>query len=152
MGLTKRDRMTPQEEKEQLLKVVVRVAAIQLKEGGLVPFGATLGFSRNVKLLMPKGWAPSPTTPGQLEGYGIRELRLATAAGACKTVCYCADVRVPVEQKLVPAIFIHIEHAEGSAEDILSPYRKDQGSDVVFGEPTSAETEHQIFTPSREPS
>jgi len=135
-----------------LLKVVVRVAAIQLKEGGLVPFGATLGFSRSVKLLMPKGWKPSPATPDQLEGYWIRELRLATVASACKSVCYCADVRLPVEQKLVPAIFIHVEHAEGSAEDILSPYRKDEGSTIVFGEPTSSETAHQIFTPAQETS
>jgi hypothetical protein len=137
--------MTPQEEKELLLRVVVRVAAMQLKEGGLVPFGATLGLKRDVKLLMPKSWKQTPTTRDELEGYWIRELRQATASGTCKTVCSCADVRVPKGEKLVPAVLIHVEHAEGSAEDILYPYQKDEGSVVVFGEPTSAATEHQIF-------
>jgi hypothetical protein len=138
--------MTSQEEKELLLRVVTQLAAKQLAEGGITPFGATLGSRRNVKLLVPKDWKREVTTQDELEKYWIRELRKATVADSSRMACSCADVRVPMEDgRLVPAVLIHVEHAEGSAEDVVYPYRLDDESMVVFGEPTSAATESQIF-------
>jgi hypothetical protein len=138
--------MTPQEEKELLLRLVVKVATMQLAEGGITPFGATLGSRRNVKLLLSKNWKREVTTQDDFEKYWIRELRQAAAAEVCRMACACADVRVPMEDgRLVPAVLIHVEHTEGSAEDVVYPYRRDDESMVVFGEPTSAETACQIF-------
>jgi hypothetical protein len=138
--------MTPQEEKNLLLRVVIRLAGTQLESGGLTPFGATLGSERDVKLLVPKGFKKNPTRD-EVEAYWAGELRKANATGKCKTVCSCADVRVPVEGgNLIPGVLIHIEHAEGSAEDVLYPYRNDEGS-VVFGVPTSVKAELQVFPP-----
>jgi len=142
--------MTPQEQKDLLLGVVTKLATKRLEEGGFIPFGATLGSKRDVKLLMPKSMKQN-VTRDELEAYWIRELRKATAEDACKTACSCADVRVPVgEGELVPALLIHVEHAEGSAEDILYPYRKDESSGIVLGEPTSAAIKHQIFVPAED--
>jgi hypothetical protein len=47
--------MTLQEEKELLLRVATQLATKLIGRGGFIPFGATLGPGRNVKLLMPKG-------------------------------------------------------------------------------------------------
>jgi len=44
-------RMTPQEEKALLLRVVTKLAAPQLEQGGFIPFGAILGQNRDVRLL-----------------------------------------------------------------------------------------------------
>ncbi len=144
--------MTPQEQKELLLRVVVKVAAIHLENGGLFSFGATLGARRDVKLLTPKSMKKDVSRE-ELEEYWKRELRKSTGEDGRKTACWCADVRVPMDDgRLVPAVFVNFEHADGSAEDILYPYRKDEGSAVFFGEPTSAETAPQIFTPAQESS
>jgi hypothetical protein len=139
--------MTPDEQKDLLLRVVIRLAGKQLEKGGFVPFGATLGTARDVKLLMPKKFKQDATRD-EVETYWAEELRNATAIGNCKTACSCADVRVPMHDgSLVPGVLIHIEHAEGSAEDIIYPYGKDEGA-VVFGEPTRVGVERQIFTSS----
>jgi len=141
--------MTSQEEKELLLKLVTKLAAMQLAEGGITPFGAALGSRRNVKLLVPKDWKREVTTQDELEKYWIRELRKVTVEDSSRIACSCADVRVPMEGgRLVPAVLIHVEHAEGSAEDVVYPYRMDDGSMIVFGEPTSVATECQIFNAS----
>ena len=68
--------MTLQEEKELLLRVVTKLAAKLIGEGGFVPFGATLGPGRNVKLLMPKGWKENATRD-ELEACWSRELKKA---------------------------------------------------------------------------
>ena len=140
--------MTPQEQKELLLRVVTKLAVSRLEKGGFVPFGATLGSGRDVKLLMPTGWKENATRD-EHEAYWTRELRKASLSGECKTVCSCADVRLPREgEEPVPAILIHMEHAEDSAEDIMFPYAKDESATIVLGTPTSVLTEHHIFKPS----
>jgi hypothetical protein len=137
--------MTAQEEKELLLRVVTRLAGMLLAEGGLLPFGGTLGPGRNVKLLRPKSMKRD-VTRDELEQYWVRELRKAVATSECKTVCHCADVRVPGgETGLASAILVHVEHADSTSEDILYPYRKDMILGVVFGEPTRVATAHQVF-------
>jgi hypothetical protein len=144
--------MTPQEEKELLLRVVTKLVRKQLEKGGFIPYGATLGSNRDVQLLMPKSMTRD-VTRDELDAYWVRTLRQAVAAGECKTVCWCADVRVQAEDgTLLPAVLIHVEHADTFSEDILYPYRKDEGSRILFGERTSQATQHQIFTSSREPS
>src|ERR1700758_2172644 len=113
--------MTLQEEKELLLRVVTRLAAKLIGQGGFVPFGATLGPGRNVKLLMPKGWKENATRD-ELEAYWSRELKKATTEPDCKTVCSCADVRVPMDNgDLAPGILIHLEQIGSPAEDICLP-------------------------------
>jgi hypothetical protein len=138
--------MTLQEEKELLLEVVTQLAAKLIRQGGFVPFGAALGPGRNVKLLMPKSWKQNATRD-EIEAYWSRELKKAVDKGECKTVCSCADVRIPLENgNLVPCIFIHIEQAQSCAEDIGYPYRNDGESEVKFGTPTSVQTETSVFT------
>jgi hypothetical protein len=144
--------MTPQEEKELLLRVVTKLVRKQLEKGGFIPYGATLGSNRDVQLLMPESMKRDMTRD-ELDAYWVRTLRQAVGVGGYKTVCWCADVRVQAEDgTLLPAVLIHVEHADTFSEDILYLYRKDESSGVVFGEPTSEATEHQIFTCSREPS
>jgi hypothetical protein len=140
--------MTPQEGKELLLRVLIKLVSKQLEEGGFIPYGATLGANRDVQLLMPKGMKRD-VTRDELDAYWVRTIRQAVSKGKCKTACWCADVRVQAENgTLLPAVLIHLEHAGMFSEDILCPYRKDESSGVVFGEPTIEETEHQIFTSS----
>ena len=140
--------MTLQEEKELLLRVVTRLAAKLIGQGGFVPFGATLGPGRNVKLLMPKGWKENATRD-ELEAYWSRELKKATTEPDCKTVCSCADVRVPMYNgDLAPGILIHLEQIGSPAEDIVYPYLKD-GKEAKLGTPMCVETESRVFAASQ---
>ena len=141
--------MTLQEEKELLLRVVTRFAAKLIGEGGFVPFGATLGPGRNVKLLMPKGWKENATRD-ELEAYWARELKRGATEAECKTVCSCTDVRVPMDSgDLAPGIFIHLEQVGSPAEDIVYPYLKDGNLEAKLGTPTSVETESRVFAASQ---
>ena len=129
--------MTPREEKDLLIRVVRKLAITQLIKGGFIPFGATLDSKRHVQLLMPKSMKKN-TTRDELQVYWARELKQAAASGACKTVCWCADVRADSDGgALVPAVFVHIEHCDAYAEDIFYPY-VNEGSECEV-------TEHQIF-------
>jgi hypothetical protein len=68
-----------------------------------------------------------------------------------RRVCSCTDVRVQEnEGLLVSAVLVHVKHVDTFSEDILYPYRKDEGSGVVFGEPTSEATQYRIFATPRE--
>lgn len=138
--------MTPEEEKQLLLQVVTKLAAKLIGEGGFVPFGATLGPGRSVNLLMPKNWKENATR-NECEDYWSRELKKATANGDCKSVCSCADVRIPMNSgDLAHRLLIHIEHAQSCSEDIGIPYVKDGDSGVRLGAPTSVKTEAKVFT------
>ena len=140
--------LTPQDEKELLLRVVTKLAATQLEAKGFMPFGATLGPHRNVKLLAPQTWKQNSNRE-EVETYWVQELRKAITSEECKAVCFCADVRVPVDNGgLVPAVLIHVEHAEAPAEAIFYPYSKDGSLKVVFASPTRAATTGRIFRSS----
>jgi hypothetical protein len=137
--------MTPLEEKELLLRVVAKLAQTQLEQGGFIPFGAVLGSKRDVQLLMPKGWKQN-STRDDVEAYWFRELKKHAEKDGCRSLCFCADVRVPrMEGQLVPAILIHIEHVESDAEEMLFPYGKDEGSRIVIGKRTSDTVERRVF-------
>ena len=141
--------MTLQEEKELLLLVVTRLAAKLIGQGGFVPFGAALGPGRNVKLLMPNAWKEN-VTRDELDAYWSPELKKATTEADCKTICSCADVRVPMDSgDLAPGIFIHLEQVGSPAEDIVYPYLKDGISEAKLGTPTSVETESRVFAASQ---
>jgi len=125
-----------------------QLAAKQLAQAGFLPFRATLGTKRDVQLLIPKSMKQDATRD-ELDAYWAVELRRAAAAGECKTVCSCADVHVPTDEGvLIPAVLIHIEHAEVFSENILYPYQKEQGSEIIFGEPAGEATEHRVFVRS----
>lgn len=137
--------MTPQENKALLLRAVTKLAAKQLANGGLMPFGATLGSKREVQLLVPESIKPDATLE-ELDAYWTRELGQAAATGECDTVCTCVHVGMQTEEGIsVPALLIHIEQMNAFSENILYPYEKAEESDVVFGEPTTEATEYQIF-------
>jgi hypothetical protein len=110
--------MTLQEEKDLLLRVVTKLAAKLIGQGGFVPFGATLGPGRNVKLLMPKGWKENATRD-ELEAYWSRALNKATTEADCKTVCSCADVRVPMESGDLAPASLFISSRSGRQRKIL---------------------------------
>jgi hypothetical protein len=98
---------------------------------------------------MPKGWKENATRD-ELEAYWSCELNKATTEADCKTVCSCADVRVPMESgDLAPGIFIHLEQVGSPAEDIVYPYLIDGISEVKLGTPTSVETESRVFAASQ---
>jgi hypothetical protein len=98
---------------------------------------------------MPKGWKENATRD-ELDAYWSRELKKATADADCKTVCSCADVRVPMDSgDLAPGIFIHLEQVGSPAEDIVYPYLKDGISEAKLGTPTSVETESRVFAASQ---
>ena len=140
--------MTPQEEKELLLRVVTKLAGRQIEKGGFIPFGATLGSKRDVRLLMPESMKKE-VTRDELDAYWTREIRKAIIGGECKTACWIADVRLQSEEgTLFPAIMVHVEHVGVFSEDILFPYKKEENSAVVFGEPTTEAMQHQIFAAS----
>lgn len=141
--------MTPQEEKELLLRVVVRVATQQLELGrGFYPFGAILGANRDVQLLMPQSMK-TDVREDELKSYWVRELRKAIEQGRAtfKTACYCTDVRITLEtSELVPAISAHIEHANADAETITYPYCWSHDAKPLLNEPTRSPAEHLVFS------
>lgn len=140
--------MTPQEEIELLLRVVARIALTQLETGGFIPFGATLGSSRDVKLLIPNS-AKGEMTIEVVDAYWKKQMNKAIETGDVKALCTVADVRVTDgDAKLVPGVFIHIEHSGGDSEDLLYPYTKDADSKVTFLEVTRARANLQFFTSS----
>lgn len=144
--------MTPQEEKALLLRVVTKLVAPKLEQGGFLPFGAILGQNRDVQLLMPKSMKRD-VSPDELDNYWVQTIRNAIAAGEYLTVCWCADVREQAQDgTLASALLVHVEHAHSFSEDILIAYRKNESGKVVFDEPRTEATLHQIFSASQEPS
>jgi hypothetical protein len=138
--------LTPQEEIELLLRVVARIAQSQLEKGGFIPFGATLEAGRDVQLLMPNS-AKGEMTIEVVDAYWRKQMSKAIETGNVKALCTVADVRVTdADAKLVPGVFIHVEHAGGDSEDILYPYTKDADSKVTFLEVTRAVANLQFFS------
>jgi|SRR6266446_1083331 len=137
--------MTPDEEKQLLLRVVLRLAKDQLEKGGFIPFGATLGTKRDVQLLMPKSMKKD-VKRDELDAYWNEQFRPFVAGQGCKTVCTCADVCLSGDEGgLVRGVLIHIEHADSAAEDIFAPYTRDENSKVTFGRETREAAERFVF-------
>ena len=137
--------MTPQEELELLLRVVARIAQTQLETGGFIPFGATLGPARDVQLLIPNS-AKGEMTIELVDAYWKRQMSKAIEAGNVRALCTVSDVRVTdSDSKLVPGVFIHIEHSGGGSEDLLYPYTRGADSKVTFLEVTRALATLQFF-------
>lgn len=142
--------MTPQEEIELLLRVVARIAQTQLEKGGFIPFGATLGPSRDVQLLIPNS-TKGEMTIEVVDAYWKKQMSKAIQTGKVNALRTVADVRVTDgDAKLVPGVFIHVEHSGGKAEDILYPYAKDENSKVTFLKITRAAAHLQFFSISDE--
>jgi hypothetical protein len=128
------------------------LVAPQLERGGFIPFGAILGQNRDVQLLMPKSMKPN-VARGELDTYWVKTIRKAIANGECLTACWCADVRGQTDDDtLIPALLIHVEHANSFSEDVLIAYRKNENGKIVFDEANIEPTHHQIFLSSEEPS
>jgi hypothetical protein len=139
--------MTPQEEKDLLLRVVTDLARRQIERGQLTPFAVTLGSKRNAQVLMSTDtdWEPD-TSRDELAEYWTRELSEVIVQGETRAVGYCAGARVPAaEGKTAPGVVVHLEHAEGGAEDILYRCGRDETSKVVLGEPASIVARRHIF-------
>lgn len=142
--------MTPEEEKALLLRIVLRLARTQLeKQDGFIPFGATLGSNRDVQLLMPKSAKGGTMTIEKVDTYWTKQMAAAIKAGNVKALCTLADVREADDSgKLVPAIFIHIEHSTENAEDLLYRYERLENSQVTLQEPARETTAPQFFAQS----
>lgn len=139
--------MTPREEMDLLVRVVSRIAQTQLEKGGFIPFGATLGSGRDVQLLLPNS-AKGEMTIELVDAYWRKQMSKAIEAGGVRALCTVADVRVTDSgSKLVPGVFIHIEHSAGDAEELLYPYAKDELSNVSFLEVTRVNAALQFFAP-----
>lgn len=137
--------MTPLEEKDLLLRVVVRIAQTQLEKGGIIPFGAILGAGRDVQLLIPNS-AKGNMTIEIVDAYWRKQMAKAIEGGNVKALCTVADVRVTDSRgKLVPGVFIHVEHSAGDAEELLYHYAKDESAVVTFLEVTREPTTLQYF-------
>jgi hypothetical protein len=137
--------MTLQGDKDLLLRVVTQLAQKQLASGGFIPFGAVLGSKRDIRILMPKSMKQG-VAPAELDAYWTRELREAAKTEECKAVCSCTDIRIETDEgALATAVLIHVEHAQGDAEDILYPCRNEEGRGVIFSEPARESTKQQIF-------
>jgi len=138
--------MTPEDAKALLLRVVTKLVASQLEQGGFIPFGAILGQKRDVQLLMPNSMKRN-VARDELDTYWAQTIRKAIANRDYTMACWCADVRAQAQDEtLIPALLIHAEHAHSFSEDILFAYRKNEGGTIVFDEPTVEPTQHQIFS------
>jgi hypothetical protein len=143
--------MTAREEIDLLLRVVTRLAQQQLEMGGFYPFGAVLGSSRDVQLLMPKGWKKD-STRDEVEAYWYSELRKHSAKDSCKVVCFCANVGVPTEaEEYTWGVNVYIEHQQAGAASIFYPYSQNPDSRVEFGQPTTVKTERHVFLNTQDP-
>ena len=139
--------MTPEEEKALLLRVVLRVAQSQLERSGFAPFGATLGGARDVQLLIPESAKSGTMTVDVVDAYWRKQMGKALEAGNVRALCTVADVReTDGEGKLVPGVFVHLEHSTGDAEDLLYFYAKLEGARVTFQEPFRDKAALQFFT------
>jgi hypothetical protein len=138
--------MSALENKELLLRVVTKFAAMRLKASdALMPFGATLNSTRKVHLLMPKSMKQN-VTPDELSTYWARELRKVSEESDSPTVCSCCAGLVPHESGVtVPVIFIHIEHAGEYSEDFFYPYRKEIDGEIWFGQRAVDSVQYQVF-------
>ena len=138
--------MTRQEEMALLLRVVVRVAQTQLQKSGFAPFGATLGSARNVQLLIPESAKSGTMTIDVVDAYWRRQMSRAIEAGDVRALCTVADVRETDGQgRLVPGVFVHIEHVGGDAEDLLYFYAKLEDAQVTLQEPIRDKAALQFF-------
>ena len=138
--------MSALDNKELLLRVVTKFAAMRMEDSGLLmPFGATLNSTRKVNLLLPKRMKPDVTTD-ELSRYWARELREAAEKSDSPTVCSCCAALIQsTDGSAVQMIFIHIEHAGTYSEDVFYPYRREMDGNISFGERTINSANHQVF-------
>jgi hypothetical protein len=139
--------MAKRQDIELLLRVVTQFVEKQLIPAGILPFGAALGSKRDVQLLLPKTMKPDAQMH-ELDAYWKRELAKPIAAGGCKAVCYCVDLRVKDlgEGTQSPVVFIHIEDSQGCAEDVLYAYQFANDSKVILGDPCVEKSDQRIFS------
>jgi hypothetical protein len=120
---------------------------MQLERSGFAPFGATLGPARAVQLLIPESAKSGTMTIDVVDAYWRRQMSKAIEAGNVRALCTVADVRETDGQgKLVPGVFVHIEHFLGDAEDLLYFYAKLESSRITFQEPIRDKAALQFFT------
>jgi hypothetical protein len=137
--------LSPQEEIELLLRVVARIFQTQLAKGEFIPFGATLGPGRNVQLLIPNS-AKGDMTIEVVDAYWRKQMSKAIEAGNVIALCTVANVRTTnSDGKVVPGVFVHIEHSGGDAEERLYPYARDENAKVTFLEVKREATYLQYF-------
>lgn len=138
--------MAKRQDIELLLRVVTQFVEKQLTPAGILPFGAALGSKRDVQVLVPKTMKPDVQMP-ELDAYWKRELAKPIAAGGCKAVCYCVDLRVKPsgEGAHSQVVFIHIEDSEGYAEDVLYAYNFTNDK-LVLGDPCVERSDQRIFS------
>lgn len=138
--------MPERQDIELLLRVVTQFVEKQLTPAGILPFGAALGSKRDVQLLLPKSMK-ADAQMHELDAYWKRELAKPIAAGGCKAVCYCVDLRVKdsSEGAQSPVVFIYIEDSEGCAQDVLYTYQFSNDSKVILGDPYIEKSEQRMF-------
>jgi hypothetical protein len=139
--------MAKRQDIELLLRVVTQFVEKQLTPAGILPFGATLGSTRDVQLLLPKTIKPDAQMH-ELDAYWRQELAKPIAAGGCKAVCYCVDLRVKAsgEGTQSTVVFIHIEDSEGCAEDVLYDYQFANDLKVILGDPYVEKSDQRLFS------
>jgi hypothetical protein len=137
--------MTAREETNLLLRAAIGVAELQLKRGQILHFAVTLGSEKNAKTLFTEDLERNASR-ADLEQFWGWELKNAVDSET-RAVCYCANVRVPLgEQGPVPCIFVHFEHVEGRAEDMVFPYSKDESANLVVKNPLSRPAKQEILS------
>jgi len=139
--------MTPHEEKQLLLRVVTRLAATLLPEGGFKTFGAVLvlGPNRKVVLVRPK-FVKKGATRQELDTYWAKELKRFALSKHGQTVCWCCDaVLIQEAGSAIPAVLVHIEHPKAYSEDMLYPYSI-YDSQASLKAPTIDAAAYHVFT------
>ncbi len=137
--------MNLQEESDLLLRATVAVAETQFQRGRFLPFAVTLGPERKAQTLFTDDLEPDASRD-EIVQYWRHELRDVIARHETRAACHCTLARVRVaEGSTAPVLIIHLEHAEGGANDFVHPLRKEQDGRVVIGEPRAIPTQREIF-------
>jgi hypothetical protein len=116
--------------------------AWQDEHAEFVPFGVTLDSNRVCELLFADVESTEQRPLREVLTEGLRD---RARAGNCLAVGLCVDVRITLkEEGLTDAIFVYVEHVEGLALQVVTPYKR-LGEGLRYGVVRASKGEPRTF-------
>lgn len=139
---------TAGDELDRLRRIMKDLAEKQMEHGLAIAFAVILGSRRDAKVIMTEDYEPV-SSRSELAAFWSHELTQVVGSES-RGAGYCVSLRLPGENQL--GVLVHLEHVEGSSEDVLYRCRKDaQSGKMLLEEPVSRLVPRHIFATPRVP-
>ncbi len=116
------------------------------KQGGFQPFGVSMNAAGQLKQNAAHTGVEHPSSQELIDMLS-GGFRSQAAKGELKAIGVCLDSRTipPGGTEKVDAICVRMEHADGEAVDVFSPYRKGWFGKITFSDLFAAPGQRSVF-------